>query len=136
MQGRCGGHNSQPASFVMDFTFCRPDSYNVSVGTVYTCLGLPILQSTTISRVVYTHACGARESIRNQIPSDLVVIKLTSGDGTRWTNRRKHPKAFNLPVKLHPIFIIAIVLTYVVAISLGHFICAMHVVIICSDLNK
>ena len=39
--GRCGRHNSPPASSVMDFIFCCPDSSHVSVDTVHPSLLRP-----------------------------------------------------------------------------------------------
>ena len=39
--GRCGRHNSPPASFVMDLTFCRSDGSHVPVDTLHPSLLLP-----------------------------------------------------------------------------------------------
>ena len=49
--GRCGKHNSPPASSVMDFIFCRSDGSHVSVDTVHPSL----LRSSSFSSSRWYH---------------------------------------------------------------------------------
>ena len=50
--GRYGRHNSTPASSVVDFSFCRPDSsHDVSVQYIHLCFGLPLLSEAIPSPV-------------------------------------------------------------------------------------
>ena len=53
--GRCGRHNSPPASSDIDFIFCRSDGSQVSrlTQSIHLCFGLPrfLLPGGTISRV-------------------------------------------------------------------------------------
>ena len=49
--GRCGRHNSPPASSVMEFICCRSDGFHVSVDTVHPSL----LRSSSISSPKWYH---------------------------------------------------------------------------------
>ena len=55
--GRCGRRNSPPASSAMDFIFCRPGSYHVSVDTVHPSLLFFFLSQAIPSPVfVFQHS--------------------------------------------------------------------------------
>ena len=51
--GRCGRHNSPPASSVMDFIFCCPDSSHVSVDAVHPSASVFLFFSKVVPHPVF-----------------------------------------------------------------------------------
>ena len=62
LRGRCGRHNSPPASSVMDFIFHRSDGSHISVDTVHPSL----IRSSSLSSHRWYHL--------QSLSSDIVVV--------------------------------------------------------------